>query len=53
MLDPDWQEYLVMGDEEDEIEAAGPAADKYPVSYIWDISDLQRPKQTGLFKGMF
>ncbi|KFA70586.1 hypothetical protein S40285_04709 [Stachybotrys chlorohalonatus IBT 40285] len=51
VLDKEWQQYLVMDDEIDELESAGPAADKYPVTYIWDISDLTAPKQTGLYKG--
>lgn len=40
-----------MDDEYDEDEFAGPAADQYPVTYIWDIRDLENPKQTGLYKG--
>ncbi|KAH7363233.1 hypothetical protein B0T11DRAFT_329224 [Plectosphaerella cucumerina] len=51
VLDPNWQEYLVMDDEIDEIDGNGPAADRYPVTYIWDIRDLEKPKQTGLYKG--
>ncbi|KAL2754108.1 hypothetical protein ACRALDRAFT_2138463 [Sodiomyces alcalophilus JCM 7366] len=51
LLDPQWQEYLLMNDEFDEIDATGPAADGYPVTYIWDIRSLENPKQTGLFKG--
>jgi hypothetical protein len=23
----------------------------YPVTYIWDVSSLEAPKQTGLYKG--
>jgi choice-of-anchor B domain-containing protein len=52
VLDTQWQEYLVMDDEIDEIESRGPAEDKYPVTYIWDIRDLENPKQTGLYKGL-
>lgn len=44
-------EWLFMDDEYDEDEFAGPAADGYPVTYIWDIRSLENPKQTGLFKG--
>jgi choice-of-anchor B domain-containing protein len=44
------QEWLFMDDEYDEVEVAGPAADGYPVTYIWNIQDLENPKQTGLFK---
>jgi hypothetical protein len=40
-----------MDDEIDEIDGNGPAADRYPVTYIWDIRDLEKPKQTGLYKG--
>ena len=39
-----------MNDEYDEDELAGPAADGYPVTYIWDISDLENPVQTGIHK---
>lgn len=51
LLDPEWQEYLLMNDEFDEIDATSPAADGYPVTYIWDVRSLENPKQTGLFKG--
>ncbi|CAG9957107.1 unnamed protein product [Clonostachys rosea f. rosea IK726] len=44
------QEYIFMDDEYDEYDLVGPAADGYPVTYIWDIRDLENPKQTGLFK---
>jgi choice-of-anchor B domain-containing protein len=50
VLDPNWQQFLLMDDEVDEIEGAGPAADQYPVTYIWDISSLEAPKQTGIYK---
>src|SRR5687767_13316783 len=50
--DLQWQEWLFMDDEYDEDELAGPAADGYPVTYIWDIRDLENPKQTGLFKAV-
>jgi choice-of-anchor B domain-containing protein len=46
------QEYIFMDDEYDEDELAGPAADGYPVTYIWDIRDLENPKQTGLYKAV-
>lgn len=45
-----WQSHLILDDEIDEEELAGPAADGYPVTYIWDISSLANPKQTGIFK---
>ncbi|KAF2755478.1 hypothetical protein EJ05DRAFT_512987 [Pseudovirgaria hyperparasitica] len=50
VLDPDWQEYLIMDDEYDEFDRVGPAADGHPVTYIWDISELERPRQTGYYK---
>jgi choice-of-anchor B domain-containing protein len=51
VLDTEWQEYLFMNDEFDEVEEAGLAVDGYPVTYIWDIRDLEKPKQTGFIKG--
>ncbi|KAL8394290.1 hypothetical protein RB595_002309 [Gaeumannomyces hyphopodioides] len=40
-----------MGDEIDEQKGAGPAKDGFPVTYIWDIRDFEKPRQTGLWKG--
>ncbi|CZT12833.1 hypothetical protein WAI453_004858 [Rhynchosporium graminicola] len=51
VLDKEWQQYLILDDETDEVNSRGPAADKYPVTYVWDISSLEAPKQTGLYKG--
>jgi choice-of-anchor B domain-containing protein len=51
LLDPNWQQFLLMDDEYDEFDQTAPAADQYPVTYIWDISSLAAPKQTGLYKG--
>jgi hypothetical protein len=48
--DKNWQEYIFLDDEIDEEEFAGPAADQYPVTYIFDIRNLEAPKQTGLYK---
>lgn len=48
--DPEWQEFLIMNDELDEEERVGNAADGVPVTYIWDIRDLENPKQTGYYK---
>ncbi|KAL8294469.1 hypothetical protein RB597_007860 [Gaeumannomyces tritici] len=48
--DVNWQEYLFMDDEYDEVDASGPSKDGYPTTYIWDIRDLEKPRQTGLFK---
>ncbi|KAL2262646.1 hypothetical protein VTK26DRAFT_571 [Humicola hyalothermophila] len=48
--DPNWQEFLVVDDEYDEVNAAGPAASGYPITYFWDIRSLEQPKQTGVFR---
>jgi choice-of-anchor B domain-containing protein len=50
VLDTQDQRYLLLDDELDEENAAGPAAEGFPVTYIWDISDLENPKQTGFYK---
>ncbi|KAK4235075.1 hypothetical protein C8A03DRAFT_46719 [Achaetomium macrosporum] len=52
VLDPKWQQYLIADDEYDEYDKQGLAADGYPISYIWDISSLESPKQTGHYKGL-
>jgi hypothetical protein len=50
VLDPNNQEYLLMDDEWDEYEGSGPAADGFPVTYIWDIKSLAAPRLTGYYK---
>ena len=50
VLAPNWQQYLLLDDELDELKFAGSAADQYPVTYIFDISRLDDPKQTGTYK---
>lgn len=40
----------MLDDEYDEYDGNGPAADGYPVTYFWDIRDLENPKQTGYYK---
>jgi choice-of-anchor B domain-containing protein len=50
VLDPMNQEYLLLDDELDESRGNQPAADGYPVTYIWDIKSLESPKQTGIWK---
>ncbi|KAG5650706.1 hypothetical protein H0H81_011312 [Sphagnurus paluster] len=50
VLDPNDQRYLVLDDELDEVNSAGLAADGFPVTYIWDISDLTAPVMTGHYK---
>jgi choice-of-anchor B domain-containing protein len=52
VLDPQWQQYLIADDEYDEVDGTGAAADGYPISYIWDITSLETPKQTGHYKGL-
>ncbi|KAK3689700.1 hypothetical protein B0T22DRAFT_423075 [Podospora appendiculata] len=52
VLDPLWQQYLILDDEYDEVDGAGLSADGFPTSYIWDISDLEAPKQSGHYKGL-
>lgn len=49
-MDKNNQHYLLMDDEYDEEEVVGPASDGYPVTYIWDISNLEKPVNTGLYK---
>ncbi|KAH7303648.1 hypothetical protein B0I35DRAFT_383692 [Stachybotrys elegans] len=55
--DPNWQTHLILDDELDEGEIdpnrthpGSPAIDGFPVTYIWDISDLENPVQTGIYK---
>lgn len=46
VLDPNWQEFLVLDDEYDEeenLDKDNPALDLYPVTYIFDISNLEKP----------
>lgn len=50
VVDTQWQTNLVMNDELDEQEGAGPASDGFPVTFFWDITSLKAPKQTGYFK---
>lgn len=50
VLDQNDQRFLIMDDEYDEYDGVGPAADGFAVTYIWDIQDLENPKQTGIFK---
>ncbi|KAJ4004020.1 hypothetical protein NW752_010898 [Fusarium irregulare] len=50
VLDAQNQEFLVLDDELDERDGTGPGGDGYPVTFIWDIRDLEKPKQTGHFK---
>lgn len=50
VLDANWQNYLLLDDELDEERSAGLASTGHPVTYIWDISSLASPKQTGYYR---
>ena len=50
LLDTEWQDFLVSDDEYDEYDKAEPAADGHPVTYIWNITSLAAPLQTGYYK---
>jgi choice-of-anchor B domain-containing protein len=50
VLDPMNQHYLLLDDEYDEYDKVGPGIPGHPITYIWDISSLRAPKQTGLYK---
>ena len=39
-----------MDDEYDEYDQVEPAADGHPVTYIWNITSLAKPLQTGYYK---
>ncbi|KAF1975412.1 hypothetical protein BU23DRAFT_458349 [Bimuria novae-zelandiae CBS 107.79] len=57
VLDLNWQTHLIMDDEldEGEIDPAdaapdSPALDGFPVTYIFDIKNLEKPVNTGYYK---
>lgn len=50
LLDTQWQQYLVLDDEYDEYDHVGLGEPGYPITYIWDVSSLEAPKQTGYYK---
>ncbi|KAK7191758.1 hypothetical protein DPSP01_007206 [Paraphaeosphaeria sporulosa] len=51
LLDVNNQEWLISDDEYDEVEGRGVASNGRPVTFIWDIRDLEHPKQTGYYQG--
>lgn len=52
VLDISNQEFLVLDDELDERDGTeGPATSKLPITYIFDIRDLESPKLTGYYEG--
>ncbi|KAK6068766.1 hypothetical protein SCUP234_11029 [Seiridium cupressi] len=50
VTDTQWQQYLVLDDEYDEYDGAGEGAAGFPVTYFWDISSLETPKLSGLYR---
>jgi choice-of-anchor B domain-containing protein len=57
VLDPKWQTHLLLDDELDEGEIDAnrtapdsPAKDGFPVTYIFDITSLEKPVNTGFYK---
>ncbi|KAH7049178.1 hypothetical protein B0J12DRAFT_574275 [Macrophomina phaseolina] len=50
LLDREWQEFLILDDEYDEYDRVAPADDGFFVTYIWNISSLEAPLQTGIYK---
>lgn len=57
VIDPNWQTHLILDDELDEGEIDpnrtapdSPAIDGFPVTYIFDITNLEKPKNTGYYK---
>ncbi|KAF2733672.1 hypothetical protein EJ04DRAFT_535338 [Polyplosphaeria fusca] len=57
VIDPNWQTHLVLDDELDEGEidpnrtaSDSPAIDGFPVTYIFDITNLEKPVNTGYYK---
>jgi choice-of-anchor B domain-containing protein len=51
LLDVENQEWLISDDEYDEVEGRGVSANGRPTTFIWDIRDLENPKQTGYYQG--
>ncbi|KAM3420199.1 hypothetical protein BST61_g3490 [Cercospora zeina] len=57
VLDSNWQTHLVLDDEldeglvvPDEVNPESPALDGFPVTYIFDITNLEKPVNTGFYK---
>ncbi|KAK3328658.1 hypothetical protein B0T19DRAFT_196564 [Cercophora scortea] len=50
VTDPNWQAFLVLDDEYDEYDKKGLAASGYPITYFWNITSLEKPKQSGYFR---
>jgi hypothetical protein len=41
VLSPEWQDFLLLDDESDEVRGNGPAADQHPITSIWNITCLE------------
>jgi choice-of-anchor B domain-containing protein len=50
VLDTQNQEFLILDDEYDEHDGRGPGANGHATTFIWDIRDLEHPKQTGYYQ---
>ncbi|KAI5801740.1 hypothetical protein DFH27DRAFT_67368 [Peziza echinospora] len=50
VLDTENQEFLLLDDELDEMNGNFPSDDGRPTTYIWNITSLESPKQTGIYK---
>ncbi|KAL2206993.1 hypothetical protein CC79DRAFT_1398835 [Sarocladium strictum] len=50
VLDKENQEWLIMDDEYDEYDKRGPGANGHATTFIWDIRNLEHPKQTGYYQ---
>ncbi|CAK5279130.1 unnamed protein product [Mycena citricolor] len=50
VIDEKNQTHLLLNDELDELSQSGWAADQRTTTYIWDITDLERPVLTGHYK---
>ncbi|GIZ37933.1 hypothetical protein CKM354_000136100 [Cercospora kikuchii] len=56
VIDPNWQTHLIMDDELDEglrpdrASPESPALDGFPVTYIFNIENLEKPVNTGFYK---
>lgn len=49
-IDTNWQTHILLDDELDEEYRTGLASDGFPVTYVIDITNLERPIQTGYYK---
>lgn len=45
-----WMTHLLLDDELDEVDQVGPAANNHTTTYIFDITSLEKPVNTGLYQ---